>query len=76
MSVILILYDAIAGIAYWMHIRSYFAGCRSDWRAKASVTAYLQKANVVNGAAIRTFDEFRANFVALFERVRLYEEQD
>ena len=76
MPVILILYDAIADAAYWVHIRSYFAGRRSDWRTQATVTVYLPKANVVDETAIRTFDVFRAKIVALFERVRLYEEQD
>jgi hypothetical protein len=61
MPVILVLYDAQADEAYWLHVQPYFAGPRrrSRRRAKGTTTVYLPRHQLVSEAAVRQYAELR-----------------
>ncbi len=76
MPVILILYDAGADNAYWLHVQQYFASRRrlAPRKAGATTTVYLARDHVVNEAAIRYFAELRDTVLARIRRVIFHEE--
>jgi hypothetical protein len=63
MPLILILYDAVAEIAYWLYIQAYFTRQLGFDVARTgkTVTVHVPKSNVVDQAAIRRFAEFKAD---------------
>jgi hypothetical protein len=64
MPVILILYDAVADKAYWLHVQDYFSRRRSVRTSGATTTVYLPISQIVDEAAIRQFGIFRDAVVA------------
>jgi Domain of unknown function (DUF4365) len=61
MPVILVVYDARADVAYWLHVQDHFAN-RSRFNPRAgsqSLTVRIPQTNVVNGAAVRQFAAVR-----------------
>lgn len=63
MPVILILYDAVVEVAYWLYIQAYFADRTNFDLAQAgnTVTLHIPGANVVDQHAIRRFAGFKAD---------------
>jgi hypothetical protein len=61
MPVILVLYDAHADRAYWLHVQPYFTAQRHRSRreTQATTTVYLPRHQVVNEAAIRQYAGLR-----------------
>jgi hypothetical protein len=61
MPVILIAYDGIEDLAYWLYVQDYFRG--RDWAARAemttTVTMHVSAANVLDETAVRLFARFR-----------------
>jgi hypothetical protein len=57
MPVILVVYDASADVAYWLHVQEYFTN-RPRFNPRTgsrSLTVRIPRANVVNVAAVRQF---------------------
>ena len=75
MPVFLIVFDAVADVAYWLYIQNYF---ESDARRRPpadvkSVTVTIPLANVVNAAFVRYAQSRRADVVRQFsERINHY----
>jgi hypothetical protein len=71
MPLILILYDAKADNAYWLHLQPYFVGSRRSPRARpaATTTVYLPRSNVVNETAIQQFAGIRDAVLSRIQRV-------
>jgi hypothetical protein len=69
MPVILVVYDAKADQAYWIHVQQYFAGRRQTIRdrASATTTVYLPHDQIVNESAIVQFAALRD---AVMARIR------
>jgi hypothetical protein len=61
LPVILVVYDATADRAYWLHVQGYFAALPrfSLFTAGATVTVHLNPGQVLEPAAIRTFAGLR-----------------
>jgi hypothetical protein len=76
MPVILILYDAQADRAYWLHVQSYFAGSqRRPRRQVGTTTVYVPRRHVLNEAAIRQLAAMRNAVLARIRRIIFHEEQ-
>jgi hypothetical protein len=61
MPVMLVLYDAKAGTAYWLYVQSHFR-MRPGFNLSetgGTVTVHLSKASVLDGGAMRRFSDFR-----------------
>lgn len=72
--VMLIIYDAQADTAYWLYVQAYFQQ-RSDTGPPlvgATVTVYLNKADVVNTDTIRRFARFKADVMRQSPEVIYY----
>lgn len=66
LPVILIVYDAVAELAYWLNVQGYFEGKRSQLsRMGRTVTVHVPLGQVVNEAAIREFARFRDKALSL-----------
>jgi hypothetical protein len=74
MPFVLVLYDARADRAYWLHIKDYFAPLRQRLRSGGTTTVYIPKTNRLNEAAIRKFAGFRDAILARIRRVIFHEE--
>jgi hypothetical protein len=63
MPVILVVYDAITEIAYWLDVQLYFDRLDSFnlFAAGRTVTVYISLADVLDQNAIRTFSKLQAN---------------
>ncbi len=61
LPVILVVYDASADRAYWIHVQGYFAALQGFnlFRAAAEITVHLPVRNVLDGPAIRHFAVLR-----------------
>jgi hypothetical protein len=61
LPVILIVYDAKADRAHWIHVQGYFAALRSFnlFRAGKRITVHLPLKNALDGSAIRHFGVLR-----------------
>ena len=61
LPVILILYDAINEVAYWLYVQSYFQKLENFnlFAAGKSMTVRVPTKNVLNTRAIQKFAEFR-----------------
>jgi hypothetical protein len=61
LPVILVVYDALADVAYWVYIQEYFQQ-RPDFHLALvgeTVTVHLSKENIVNTDAVRHFARFK-----------------
>jgi hypothetical protein len=69
MPIILVMYDAQADAAYWLHVQGYFGGPRRrpSSRQGATATVRLPRAQMVDESAIRQFALLRD---AVFARIR------
>lgn len=76
MPVILVVYDATAEQACWVHIQEYFAGRRWKIGARpgATTTIYLPRDRIVNESAIIGFGELRDAVQARIRGVYFHEE--
>lgn len=61
MPVILIVYDALNEVAYWLYLQDYFENSPlfKVPQNRASMTIYLSKKNVVDQQAIALFRQFK-----------------
>jgi hypothetical protein len=61
MPVILIVYDAQADVAYWLHLRSHLASEASGYilKARGTTTVYLPLANRLDPAAVRSIAQLK-----------------
>jgi hypothetical protein len=61
MPVILVIYDAVADRAFWLHVQEYFRAWRWAERARtaATVTVHVPAGQVLDEAAVRRFAGFR-----------------
>jgi hypothetical protein len=61
MPVILIVYDAKAGVAYWLYVQGYFESQPSFSLANVGeeVTVHLPRSSVVDRSAMKRFARFR-----------------
>jgi hypothetical protein len=75
MPVILVLYDAQADLAYWLHVQEYFVGPRRRpiGKVPATTTARLPGDQVLDESAIRRFAQFRDAVFARIKGVIVYE---
>jgi hypothetical protein len=66
MPVILIVYDAIAEVAYWLYVQAYFTQRRQPVlrRGSEKITVRIPRSNVLDQAAIRRFAVFRDRILA------------
>jgi hypothetical protein len=73
---ILVVYDATADRAYWLYVQAYFAKQASFnlTRAPKTVSVRIPTTNVLDPAAIRTFQRYRNQVVAQTQGVITYEE--
>lgn len=64
--VILIVYDAQTEAAYWLYVQQYFQQIEhfNLFSAGQTITAHLQRSQVVDGIAIRQFQDFKAAIVS------------
>jgi hypothetical protein len=64
--VLLVLFDAAAEAAYWLYVQAYYESRRDlAWEeAGSQVTVHIPRANLVDGAAMRRFAEFRDRVLA------------
>lgn len=66
LPVILVIYDAPADRAHWLHIQQYFRG--RTWRTRpanaATVTLHITADNVLDESAVRLFAQFRDDELA------------
>jgi len=76
MPVILVVYDAKADQAYWLHVQDYFANRRPVMRTPsgATTTVYVPKNQTVDEASISRFSALRDEITARFRGVIFYEE--
>lgn len=57
---VLIVYDAIGDVAYWLHVQAYFAGRPFGRRGAAeSVRVHFDTRQVLDVAAVRSFTSLR-----------------
>jgi hypothetical protein len=73
MPVILVVYDAVADVAYWLYVQEHFQqqprdppGARPN-RGSADVTIRIPRTNVVNMAAMQHFARCRNRLLAQME---------
>jgi hypothetical protein len=66
MPIILVLYDARADLAFWIHVQGYFVGPRRILRGE-TVTVRIARRQVVNESAIQEFARLRD---AVLSRIR------
>lgn len=73
--VILVVYDAVSDIAYWLHIQSYFLQDRGRNLTMVgnSVTVHIRRTDVVNIEAVRQFANFKAQVLDQLRGVVSYE---
>jgi hypothetical protein len=66
MPVILVVYDAVEDVAYWLYVQAYFTGPgrASAKRKSATITVRLPRSNVLDQAAVRQFAIFRDRILA------------
>jgi len=58
MPVILVVYDALEDLAYWLHVQAYF-GALKEFRFGRTVTVYVPRGNVFSEATVAKFRELR-----------------
>jgi hypothetical protein len=76
LPVILIVYDALRDVAYWLYVQSHFRQ-RKDFNlftAGQTVTVQVPLTNVVRTSALRQFRRFRNRVLAQMRKV-IHEEQ-
>jgi hypothetical protein len=78
MPVILILYDAKAEEAYWLHVQEYFTASarRQPPKQAATTSVHLPRENALNEEAIRRFARYRNEVMARIKRVLFHEHED
>jgi hypothetical protein len=61
LPVVVVVYDAKAGIAWWLYVQSYFARLPGFDRGKVEGTATVRilKTQLLNSHAVRRFSQFR-----------------
>ncbi len=76
MPVILVVYDAKADQAYWIHVQQYFAGRREKIRNRvgATTTVYIPRDQLVSESAVVHFAALRDAVMARIRGVIHYEE--
>ncbi|MBL8793621.1 MAG: DUF4365 domain-containing protein [Planctomycetia bacterium] len=75
MPLILIVYDALADRAYWLHMQPCLAEQQVATRKQpASVTVHLPRDQVVDEAAIRHFARLRDAVLARIQRVLFHDQ--
>jgi hypothetical protein len=63
--IILVVYDAAADRAYWLHVQEYFRSRQWTTRTGATVTVPIPVQNVLDEAAVRRFARFRDEYQVL-----------
>ena len=60
--VILVVYDGTADSAYWLYVQQHFAarGALRPGDTRRTVTVHVPTTNVLDSAAVRQFDRYRA----------------
>jgi hypothetical protein len=76
MPVILVLYDAKADRAYWMHVQPYFATPRRHPRRRRGLTTtvYIPRDQVVDETAVRRYAELRNAILSRIQKVLFHDE--
>jgi hypothetical protein len=71
LPVILIVYDALRDVAYWLYVQSYFRQRKefSLFTAGQTVTVQVPLTNVVRASALRQFRRFRNRVLAQMRKV-------
>jgi hypothetical protein len=71
MPVILVVYDARADRAYWLHVQPYFAGPRGRPRRSAALTTTVRVPHdqIINEEAVRHLAQLRDAVVSRIRRV-------
>jgi hypothetical protein len=76
MPVILVVYDGKADVAYWLYVQAHFekqAGF-DPTRVGEQLTVHVQRANVLDQAAMRRFAHFRERICSQTRKVVRHEE--
>ncbi len=66
MPVILVVYDAVQEVGYWLYVQAYFTneGSPSLKRKSTTITVHIPRSNVLDQAAVRRFAVFRDRILA------------
>ncbi len=71
--VILVVYDAVAGVAYWLYLHADFTPGKAKVGTSRTVTVHIPAENVFDEAAVQHFAAAKAAIQAQTEGVRHHE---